>query len=91
MDHTKLHSIDGEHVVLSHDGVLAEQQAAAVLLAHGLVPDNALSDALTGIDLPIIRIGDNVQVARIGEAVRDAYRAVQELRRIIVQPEPVAC
>ena len=91
LDHTTLHSINGEHVVLSQDGKLVEQPAAAVLLAHGLVPDTELPDALSGLDVPMIRIGDVAKVARIGEAVRDAYRAVQEMRRLIVQPEPVAC
>jgi len=55
------------------------------------VPDGELPDTLTGLDIPIIRIGDSAQVARIGEAVRDAYRAVQDLRRLILQPEPIAC
>jgi len=91
MDHTRLASIDGEHVVLAHGEIMIEQPASAVLLAHGLVPDTTLSDALGSVDVPTIRIGDAVQVARIGEAVRDAYRAVQDLRRLIVQPEPIAC
>ncbi|ATI80746.1 NADH:flavin oxidoreductase [Sphingobium yanoikuyae] len=91
LDHTTLHSIDGEHVTLSREGLRFEQPAAAILLAHGLVPDTRLTDSLCGIDVPVIPIGDAAQVARIGEAVRDAYRAVQDLRRLITQPEPIAC
>ncbi|AEG51144.1 2,4-dienoyl-CoA reductase (NADPH) [Sphingobium chlorophenolicum L-1] len=91
LDHTKLHAVDGEHVALSSKGSLTEQPAAALLLAHGLVPDGELPDALASLDIPMIRIGDAAQVARIGEAVRDAYRAVQDLRRLILQPEPIAC
>ena len=91
MDRTGLAAIDGDHVLLTREEERIAQPAAAVLLAHGLVPDTTLSDALGGIDVPTIRIGDAVQVARIGEAVRDAYRAVQDLRRLILQPEPIAC
>ena len=91
LDNTTLHAVDGEHVTLSAQGGLTDQPAAALLLAHGLVPDSELPDTLGGIDIPMIRIGDSAQVARIGEAVRDAYRAVQDLRRLILQPEPIAC
>lgn len=91
LDHTTLHAINGEHVTLKQGDMLVDQPATAVLLAHGLVPDTALPDALAGLDIPMIRIGDAAQVARIGEAVRDAYRAVQDLRRLLVQPEPIAC
>jgi len=91
LDHTRLHAIDGEHVVLFHDGTLTEQPASSVLLAHGLEPDDALAGTLQGLDVPIIRIGDAVQVARIGEAVRDAYSAITTLRRTFRLPEPIAC
>jgi 2,4-dienoyl-CoA reductase (NADPH2) len=91
VDHTTLHAIDGEHVTLAKNGILIEQPASCVLLAHGLVSDTELADALVGLDIPMFRIGDAAKVARIGEAVRDAYRAVQDLRRMIVLPEPVAC
>jgi 2,4-dienoyl-CoA reductase (NADPH2) len=91
LDNTVLHAIDGEHVTLKQGETLVEQPAAAVLLAHGLVPNTELPDALAGLDIPMIRIGDAAQVARIGEAVRDAYRAVQDLHRLILQPEPIAC
>ena len=91
LDKTALSAIEANHVVLSRNGDTVRQPAAAVLLAHGLAPDTELSDALAGVDTPIVRIGDAVQVARIGEAVRDAYRAVQDLRRLLSAPEAVAC
>jgi len=91
LDHTKLHSVDGEHVTLLRDGKLVEQPATAVLLAHGLMPDTELAENLRGLDVPLFSIGDAAQVARIGEAVRDAYRSVQDLRRLITQPEAIAC
>lgn len=91
MDHTALHAIDGAHVVLAQGETMLEQPAAAVLLAHGLVPDTELADSLAGIDIPMIRVGDALHVARIGEAVRDAYRAVQDLQRFVQQPESIAC
>lgn len=91
MDHSRLHAIDGEHVTLAQGDRMIEHPAAAVLLAHGLVPDTALAEALSGIDIPMLSIGDAVQVARIGEAVRDAYRAVHDLQRLTIQPEPIAC
>ena len=91
LDHTTLQAIDGEHVTLARDGATFDQPAAAILLAHGLVPDADMLEALSGLDAPVIPVGDAAQVARIGEAVRDAYRAVLELRRLIIQPEPIAC
>jgi hypothetical protein len=55
------------------------------------VSDTRLADALLDLPVPVIPIGDASRVARIGEAVRDAYRSVQDLRRTIDQPEAVAC
>ena len=91
VDHARLTAVEVDHVLLeTRDGELL-RPASSVLLAHGLVPDDTLADALTGAEVPVIRIGDAVQVARIGEAVRDAYQTVQDLRRLILQPEAVAC
>lgn len=90
-DRTVLNAVGDDHVVLVRDGQEQVQPATAVLLAHGLVSDTALADGLAGLDVPVIRIGDAAQVARIGEAVRDAYRAVQDLRRLVSQPEAIAC
>lgn len=90
-DRCTLQAVDGDHVLLSRDGESEAQPAAALLLAHGLVPDTQLADELRGSDIATIGIGDAVEVARIGEAVRDAYRAVHHLRRLLLCPEPVAC
>lgn len=91
IDHTQLSGVGADHVVLRDDRGEHAQPATAVLLAHGLVPDDRLADALADSGVPVIRIGDAAQVARIGEAVRDAYQTVQDLRRLIIQPEAVAC
>ena len=92
LDHTKLTAIDGDHVMLEQTGRAPfAQPSAAILLAHGLVSDDELSQSLRGIDIPMISIGDAVQVARIGEAVRDAYRAVQGFGRSVKKWEAIAC
>lgn len=90
-DNTLMTAVENDHVVLTADGQQWRQPAAALLLAHGLVPETSLYDSLQGGDVPVLRIGDAVRVSRIGDAVRDAYRAVQDLRRILLQPEPLAC
>ncbi len=91
LDKTVLQAVADDYIELVRDGQAIRQPACALLLAHGLVPDTGLADSLVGLDIPIIRIGDAVQVARIGEAVRDAYRAVQDLRRLLAGPEAIAC
>ena len=91
LDRTDLTAVDGDYAVLSKRGEIIRQPATAVLLAHGLVPDAELSAELCDIGVPTVRIGDAAQVARIGEAVRDAYRAVHDLRRLVIQSEPIAC
>lgn len=91
LDHMRLAGVGADHVILANDEGEHVEPAAAVLLAHGLVPEDRLADALADADVPVISIGDAAQVARIGEAVRDAYQTVQDLRRLILQPEPVAC
>lgn len=91
MDRTSLDAISQDHVVVTREGESRLQPAAAVLLAHGLVPNGDLAQGLAALGVPVVSIGDAVQVARIGEAVRDAYRTVQDLRRLMIQPEPIAC
>jgi 2,4-dienoyl-CoA reductase (NADPH2) len=86
-----LTAVEADHVLLESGGATRRQPAAAVLLAHGLVSDTRLADALFHLPVPVIPIGDAARVARIGEAVRDAYRSVQDLRRMIHQPEAIAC
>ncbi|WP_347270325.1 FAD-dependent oxidoreductase [Rhizorhabdus histidinilytica] len=90
-DHSLLTAIEGDHVLLESRGETRRQPAAAVLLAHGLVPDTTIAEALLDLPVPVVPIGDAVRVGRIGEAVRDAYRCVQDLRRTIYQPEAIAC
>lgn len=91
LDMTQLTAIEDDHVVFESRGETLVQPASALLLAHGLVSDTALADAFADAPVPVIRIGDAVQVGRIGEAVRDAYRCVQDLRRTLTQPEAIAC
>lgn len=91
VDRTRVVGVGDDHVILDGPEGRVMQPACLLLLAHGLVPDTRLADSLAGADLPTIAIGDAVQVSRIGEAVRDAYRAVQELRRLLTLPEPVGC
>ena len=90
-DHSRIEAIGDDHVLLTQDGESIRESASSVLLAHGLVSDTSLGDALSGLDIPVISIGDAARVARIGEAVHDAYRAVQDIRRLIIRPEPIAC
>lgn len=53
--------------------------------------DTKLPNALAGIDNVMFRIGGAAQLARIGEAVRDGCRAVQQLQSLVIQPESIAC
>ena len=55
------------------------------------MPDTALADQLVGTGPEVVSIGDANRVARIGEAVRDAYLAVQNLRRSMTRRELIAC
>jgi 2,4-dienoyl-CoA reductase-like NADH-dependent reductase (Old Yellow Enzyme family)/thioredoxin reductase len=90
-DRCELGAVEDDHVLLESNGDTRHQPATALLLAHGLQPDTRLADALLHLFVPVIPIGDASRVARIGEAVRDAYRSVQDLRRMIHQPEAIAC
>jgi len=91
VDQMQLVGTGSDHAILAKGGHEIVQPASAILLAHGLIPDTSMAEALAEMAVPIIRIGDAMQVARIGEAVRDAYRMVQDLGRVIAQPEPIAC
>jgi hypothetical protein len=90
-DRTLLVGLGDDEVILAQGEEKRRQPASSLLLAHGLVSDTRLADALLDLPVPVIPIGDASRVARIGEAVRDAYRSVQDLRRTIDQPEAVAC
>ena len=91
MDRTNILSINDKNMIIERDGQSIEQSASAVLLAHGLAPDSSLAEALRDSNIPTISIGDAVRVARIGEAVRDAYRCVRDAKSILSQPDEIAC
>ncbi|VTU41549.1 NADH oxidase (plasmid) [Variovorax sp. RA8] len=100
LDNTQVISAADTGVVLrAASGESLAQPASALLLAHGLRPDRTLADALasvfqqTGAEAPmhVMSIGDANEVARIGEAVRDAYQAVHALRGLALGAEPLAC
>lgn len=81
-----IHAAGAKAVIqISHAG---RQTKESVI---GRQPLSSSPVPIKGLDIPMIRIGDAAQVARIGEAVRDAYRAVQDLRRLIIRQEPIAC
>lgn len=91
LDRTTLEAIHDDEVLLWQGDRVIRQPATAVLLAHGLMPDTALAQAVEDLGIQTFSIGDAVKVARIGEAVRDAYRAVQSLQRLARRLEPIAC
>jgi 2,4-dienoyl-CoA reductase-like NADH-dependent reductase (Old Yellow Enzyme family)/thioredoxin reductase len=91
LDNSLVTSVGADHVILSlANGHAVAQPATALLLAHGLLPDRALADALDAAGVPALTIGDSARVARIGDAVRDAYRTVQDLRRLL-RADEIAC
>lgn len=77
---TRIIGADAGSVILAGPDGEVRQPARMLLLAHGFVPDAELADALGAAGLRIFRIGDANRVARIGEAVRQAYQAVMVLR-----------
>lgn len=91
MDQTQILAINDTHIVIENLGTRVEQPASSVLLAHGLSPDSSLAEALGDTLVPVISIGDAVRVARIGEAVHDAYRCVRDAKIVLSQPDEVAC
>lgn len=82
---------DADITIRAHAGEAAILSASALLLAHGLCPDRQLADDLVGSKLRVMSIGDARAVARIGEAVRDAYQAVCHLNRVMTDEEMIAC
>jgi 2,4-dienoyl-CoA reductase-like NADH-dependent reductase (Old Yellow Enzyme family)/thioredoxin reductase len=80
----------GEVELAGHDGGTMVQPAAAVLLAHGFDPVADLTGQLTALGVLAFAIGDARKVARIGEAVHDAYAAIQALEARAIG-EPLAC
>lgn len=92
VDHTRVVAVSEDGVTLiGPDGQTREQTASCLLLAHGLAPDTTLADALAGTGFVVVSVGDCRRVARIGEAVNEAYRAVQGLRRSLGAEDLIAC
>lgn len=61
------------------DGERIRLRVSCVLIAQGREPDNRFVEALLQAGIPFITIGDAREGGRIGDAVHDAYRAVQGL------------
>jgi NADPH-dependent 2,4-dienoyl-CoA reductase/sulfur reductase-like enzyme len=92
VDHTRVVAIsEGGVTLLGPNGETRDRAASCLLLAHGLAPDTVIADALAGTGPVVVSIGDCRRVARIGEAVNEAYRAVQGLRRSLGAEDPIAC
>jgi len=92
VDHTQVLGYGNAEITITTNAEgFSTLPACALLLAHGLRPDRTLTSALVDTGLPVISIGDAHSVARIGEAVRDAYQAVHHLRRIMDNEEMLAC
>jgi len=92
LDHTRVTAAAADSLALvGPDGETRRQAASCLLLAHGLTPNDGLADALAGLGPVVVAIGDAHRVARIGEAVNDAYRAVQGLARSLTGAELIAC
>ena len=92
LDYTRVTAVAADSLTLvGTDGAPRQQAASCLLLAHGLAPNDSLVDALAGRGPAVVAIGDSHRVARIGEAVNDAYRAVQGLARSLAGGELIAC
>ena len=92
LDQTRVIATDEGCVTLSgKDGTRQIQPACYLLLAHGLVPARLPEERAVHDASITICIGDANRIARIGEAVNDAYRAVQNLRRSLAREDMIAC
>lgn len=75
-----LQAVTPDGAVLSDaDGVTQIHPFDQMLLAAGRLPGSKLLEALTEAGRDVRMIGDCREVRRIGDAVHDAYAAVQEL------------
>ncbi len=88
---TRLVGADATGVTLAGPDGETHQPASMLVLAHGFVPDSEVADALAAAGLHAFRIGDANRVARIGEAVRQAYQAVMALRGAPGDAAELAC
>ncbi len=73
------------------DGERSELRTSRVLIAQGRRPDDTLLRSLAQAAIPFAAIGDARQGGRIGDAVHDAYRAVQTLCASSVELHQLAC
>lgn len=72
-------SEDGLVALQLADGTAEHLQVSRVLIAQGRTPDHRLRDALIAAGVPCVEIGDARTGGRIGDAVHDAYRAIDAL------------
>lgn len=80
LERTRIESIDGARVQLVDEaGDRRELSADRVFVAQGRRHDPSLVDALRAAGVVAAAVGDARQVARIGDAVHDAHRAVRAL------------
>ncbi len=61
------------------EGPAEQVRVSRVLIAQGRTPDHHLRDALVAAGVPCVEIGDARTGGRIGDAVHDAYRAIDAL------------
>jgi 2,4-dienoyl-CoA reductase-like NADH-dependent reductase (Old Yellow Enzyme family)/thioredoxin reductase len=82
MMHTQLLVVDETGAVTlggTDDDFRQKLQVSGVLIAQGREPDPALAQALSASGIPYVSIGDARKGGRIGDAVHDAYAALQAL------------
>ena len=82
---------DQSVTIMDPAGHTTELPAAMLLLAHGFTPNNDLLSQLKSRGMHAVAIGDANRVARIGDAVRDAYRGVMYLQQTLDVPDTIAC
>lgn len=80
LEKTTIVALDGRRLLL-RDAQACESEITAdrVFVAQGRRSENGLLGRLVQAGVPSAAIGDAHQVARIGDAVRDAYEAVRAL------------
>ncbi len=84
------HVANGVVTLKPPNGDAREQSCAATLLATGLDPYDPVSEELSAAGLITVTIGDARRVARIGEAVHDAYAAMRAIEAAL-RGERLAC
>lgn len=93
MMHTQLLAVSAEAGVTLSDaeGVQQVLPVAGVLIAQGREPDPTLAQGLSALGIPYVAIGDARQGGRIGDAVHDAYAALQALCATTAQVPRLNC